>query len=109
MKYHNIKTTIDNVKFDSKAEANRYLELKMLLKTKKISELELQPKFLLQNKFVDLKGIKHGAITYVADFSYDEDGRAIVEDVKGMLTPVYKLKKKLFLYAYPIYDFREIS
>lgn len=110
MKYHNIKTTVDNIKFDSKAEGYRYLELKQLQKAKKISSLEFQPSFLLQEKFTDSKGVKHQAINYMADFKYlDDKGNYIVEDVKGMETPVYKLKKKLFLYKYSFYDFREIK
>jgi hypothetical protein len=108
MKYHNKKTMVDNVTFDSIAEANRYVELKMMQKTGKIWGLELQPRFELQGKFVDNKGVKHGAITYVADFLYVEEDQVVVEDVKGMQTPVYKLKKKIFLYTYN-HDFREIS
>jgi len=108
-KYHNTKTTIDNIKFDSKREANRYLELKMLLKAKKITDLKLQPKFQLQEKFTDNKGVKHQAINYVADFTYFEDRTQIVEDVKGMETAVYKLKKKIFLSRYWHLDFREIK
>ncbi|MDU5700456.1 MAG: DUF1064 domain-containing protein [Finegoldia magna] len=47
---------------------------------------------------------------YVADFMYiDKDDKKIVEDVKGMMTGVYKLKKKLFLNLYDSeYDFKEI-
>ena len=109
MKYHNKTIKIDNITFDSQVEGRRYLELKMLLKAKKISNLQMQPRFELQEKFTDNKGVNHRAITYVADFSYtDKTGTPIVEDVKGMQTAVYKLKKKLFLYIYDAYDFREI-
>jgi hypothetical protein len=107
MKYHNKITTVDNIKFDSIAESQRYKELKLLLKAKKITNLELQPKFLLQVGF-EKNGIKHRPITYIADFMYDEDSKWIVEDVKGMLTDIYKLKKKLFLYLYPNVVFREV-
>jgi hypothetical protein len=108
-KYGSIKTVIDNVTFDSQAEGRRYLELKMLLKAKKISDLQLQPKFELQQKFTDNKGVNHRAIAYVADFQYlDDKGNYIVEDVKGYLTEVYKLKKKIFLFKYDAFDFREI-
>ena len=41
------RRTIDGITFDSMAEMNRYLELKMLEKSGVISSLELQPKFLL--------------------------------------------------------------
>ncbi len=109
-KYRAKKTIIDGIKFDSKREADRYCELKLLEKAKEIRNLELQPRFLLQDKFKDKMGTTHRKIEYVADFMYiDKDDKKIVEDVKGMMTDVYKLKKKLFLNLYDEeYDFREI-
>lgn len=108
-KYGNIKTVIDNVSFASRAEAARYSELKLLLQAREISDLTLQPRFTLQLPFTDNQGVKHGAIEYVADFSYAEKGILTVEDVKGMLTEVYKLKKKLFLYNNQDIIFKEIK
>lgn len=109
-KYNAKKTVIDGHPFDSKREAERYCELKLFLKAGEIRNLVLQPRFLLQDKFVDKQGKTHKKIEYVADFLYiDKDDKAIVEDVKGVLTAVYKLKKKLFLNLYDSeYDFREI-
>lgn len=109
-KYRAKKTVVDGIKFDSKREAERYCELKLLEKAKEIRNLELQPRFLLQDKFKDRNGKTHRKIEYVADFMYiDKDGKKIVEDVKGMMTDVYKLKKKLFLNLYDKeFDFREI-
>lgn len=109
-KFNAKKTVIDGIKFDSKREAERYCELKLLEKAKEIRNLELQPRFLLQDKFKDKQGKTHRKIEYVADFLYiDKDGKAIVEDVKGVMTDVYKLKKKLFLNLYDKeFDFREI-
>lgn len=109
-KYRAKKTIIDGIKFDSKREANRYCELKLLEKAKEIRDLELQPRFLLQDKFVDKQGKTHRKIEYVADFMYvDKDNNTIVEDVKGVMTDVYKLKKKLFLNLYDNkYEFREV-
>ena len=107
-KYKNKKTVIDNITFSSIAEANRYKELKLLLYAKKIRNLELQPRFTLQCAFTDNQGIKHRKIEYIADFQYKEKGKTIVEDVKGMLTGIYKLKKKLFLYSFQDLVFREI-
>lgn len=106
-KYHNIRTN----GFDSKKEAGRYQELKLLEKAGVIMALELQPRFLLQDSFSDKKGIKYRKIEYVADFKYfdKEMNCAVVEDVKGMKTEVYKLKKKLFLKQYPDYIFIEVS
>lgn len=100
-KYNAIKTLVDGIKFDSRKEAARYQELKILRRVGEIRDLELQPRFLLQDKF-KLDGVTHRKIEYVADFKYwDNTKKAwIVEDVKGVKTPVYKLKKKLFLKQY---------
>ena len=94
-KYHNIKTEIDGITFASKAEARRYQELKLMERAGVIGELELQPSFALV-----VNGTK--ICRYVADFKYldkekstnAEDCR-VVEDVKGVKTPAYRLKKKL--------------
>jgi hypothetical protein len=101
-KYSNKKTLIDGVYFSSKKEAQRYLDLKLLQKNNYIRELELQPKFLIHPEFIDFSGKKHRPIYYVADFKYWDikDKKYIIEDVKGMKTEVYKLKKKLFLAKY---------
>lgn len=106
-KYRAKKTTVDGITFDSKAESRRYTDLRLLEKAGIISDLELQPLFRLQDGFTDGKGTRHRSIDYVADFRYIEDGRTVVEDVKGMRTPVYKLKKKLLLKQHPHMDFRE--
>lgn len=109
-KYNAKKTNVDGIKFDSIREADRYCELKLLEKAKEIRNLELQPRFLLQDKFKDKTGTTHRKIEYVADFMYiDKCGKTIVEDVKGVLTDVYKIKKKMFLKKYDEqYEFREI-
>ena len=99
-KYRNQETVIDGIKFQSKKEANRYCELKLLEKAKEIEELKLQPKFILQEGFKK-DGVTYRAITYVADFSYIHKGKMIVQDVKGVETEVFKLKRKLFEYKYP--------
>jgi len=97
-KYRNKKVTIDGIKFDSKKEAKRYSDLKILERVGKIENLELQPRFLLQDKFT-FNGKTIRKIEYIADFQfYDIESKCIiVEDVKGMKTEVYKIKKKLFL------------
>jgi Flp pilus assembly CpaF family ATPase len=96
-KYKAIKTEVDNVLFASKKEAARYCELRALLKAGKIKNLVLQPEFK-----VVVEGKK--ICTYKADFSYlDEHGfKRTIEDVKGMKTPVYRLKKKLVEAIYNI-------
>lgn len=109
-KYNAKKIKIDGHTFDSKREAQRYCELKLFLRAGEIRNLVLQPRFLLQDEFFDKNEIKHKKIEYVADFMYiDKCGKTVVEDVKGVLTDVYKLKKKLFLKIYDDqYEFREI-
>lgn len=105
-KYRNVKKIINGIKFDSKKEAQRYLILQANEINGHISNLELQPEFILQDKFKYL-GKTIRAIKYKADFKYIENGIEIVEDVKGMKTSVYKLKKKLLLYKYPDINFIE--
>lgn len=109
-KFNAIKTIVDGIRFDSRKEAKRYQELKLLERAGEIEHLELQPRFLLQDKFT-LDGKTHRKIEYVADFKYwvIKEKRWIVEDVKGVKTQVYKLKKKIFLNKYgQVYKFYEI-
>lgn len=108
-KYYNRPTTYDDIAFDSQAERDRYIELRLLEKAERISDLRVHPPYLLQEKFTDRNGVKHQAIFYVADFEYIEDGITVVEDVKGYATDVFKLKKKMFLYKYPELDFRTVA
>ena len=104
-KYHNKHIEIDGINFSSKKEASRYFELKLLLKAGVISDLELQPEFELQPKYIKNKKTIR-AIKYIADFRYnDEKSNLIIEDVKSSATfktDVYKLKKKMFEYKYPL-------
>ena len=106
-KYHNKKTVIDGIKFDSKLEAERYAQLKMMERAGVIRDLELQPEYELIPSFR-----KNGKIwrrtLYKADFRYilAEDDSYIIEDVKGstsVITDVFRLKQKLFEYKYPEY------
>lgn len=103
-KYRNEKIVVDNIKFDSNREGQRYLDLKMLERAGEIKDLRLQYKFILQDGYVGPTGKKIRPITYVADFVYYDikKGCMVVEDVKGMRTDVYKLKKKLFEFRYGI-------
>lgn len=96
-KYGAKATKVDGHTFPSKAEANRYLQLKLLLKSKSIRDLEIQPRYPLE-----VNGVKVG--TYVADFRYVdiEKGLMVVEDVKGVRTEVYRLKKRIVEALYGI-------
>jgi len=102
-KYKNKKVVIDGIKFDSQKEANRYVELKLMEDTDYIKDLELQKKFELIPKY-EINGRKVRAMNYICDFYYYDvlNKKYIVEDVKGMKTQVYKLKKKMFEYKYKI-------
>ena len=102
-KYHNKKIEVDGITFDSRKEARRFQELRLMEKTGDISNLELQKRFELIPKQKDANGRTIRACGYVADFVYlDKDGKQVIEDVKGMRTDVYKLKKKLMLYVYGV-------
>ena len=109
-KYNAKKTAVDGITFDSKKEAARYEVLKGLELVGKIDRLELQPRFVLMDGFrYEGKAIRK--IEYVADFLYRDLSTCelIVEDVKGVKTDVYKLKKKLFLKHYGNeYKFKEV-
>jgi hypothetical protein len=101
-KYRAKPTTIDGIRFASKAEARRYQELKLLERAGEIHNLETHPKYTLS--------VNNQVIcTYTADFRYEESGEVIVEDVKSRptMTPVYRLKKKLMKAIYNI-DIKEV-
>lgn len=103
-KYHNHKITVDGKKFDSKKEAHRYCELKLLEKAGQISDLRHHVPYLLIPKQEDKDGnLLERECNYIADFEYLENGVKVVEDVKGVRTAVYKIKKKLMLLCYGIH------
>lgn len=109
-KYSNKKVILDDIKFDSKAERNRYMELKILEEAGLIKDIELQKEFILQPSFKK-NGKTYRKISYKADFYYFDNhlGKYIVEDVKGFKTDVYKLKKKMFEYNYPELELVEVK
>lgn len=102
MKYRNKKTMVDGILFDSKKEANRWIELKLLERAGQITDLERQVKYtLIPSQRIDGKVVER-AITYTADFVYLENGEKVVEDTKGVRTKEYILKRKLMLYMHGI-------
>lgn len=124
-KYGARKAVVDGITFDSKKEANRYRELKLLECAGEIGNLRLQVPFELipaqyeETGEVYKKGKNKGkpkrgkciekAVVYYADFVYQNMGSdRIVEDVKGMRTAAYIIKRKLFRWRYPEYEFREV-
>lgn len=103
-KYRNVKTVVDGIQFDSKAEAARYRSLRLLEQAGAITDLRLQVKFELVPS-VRLFGALRAtpALRYVADFVYQgPGGKTVVEDVKGMLTPVYRIKRHLMKHVFNI-------
>ncbi|ENZ3933445.1 DUF1064 domain-containing protein [Listeria monocytogenes] len=99
-KYNAKKVVIDNVKFDSKAEAAYYQQLKLLKMSGEVVSFDLQPEFVLQESFRK-NGKLYRAIKYKADFLVlYKDGHEELIDVKGMLTKEFRIKQKLFELRY---------
>ena len=96
-KYGAQAVVIDGIRFASKKEGKRYAELKLLAKSNHIQTLQVQPKFPV---WIGGKEI----FIYIADFSYYDvkKDQIIYEDVKGVRTPVYRLKKKIVEAVYSI-------
>ena len=113
MKYQNKKTVVDGKVFDSRKEAARYKELKILESAGEISDLVCQQKFVLihAQREPDVIGVRGGVkkgkllekeVSYIADFVYLRDGQTVVEDTKGFRTKDYIIKRKMMLYFYGI-------
>ena len=110
-KYNNRKIIVDGITFDSKKEALRFKELKMLEKAGIISNLQRQVKYTLipaqyertgevyakgNNKGKPKKGrLIERECAYYADFVYTENGKTVVEDTKGVKTPEYIIKRNI--------------
>lgn len=114
-KYGADKAVVNGIKFDSKREARRYIELRYLEQCGKISDLKMQVKFVLipaqrePDTVGKRGGIKKGKLlerecAYIADFTYIDNstGGLVVEDTKGMRTTEYIIKRKMLLYFYGI-------
>jgi hypothetical protein len=99
-KYRNTPKEVDGQRFDSAKEANRFVELRLMLQAGQISDLKCQVPF-------ELIPAQDGerAVSYVADFTYTKGGLPVVEDVKSAHTrklPVYVLKRKLMKFRHGI-------
>lgn len=118
-KYGATRTTVDGVTFHSAKEARRYQELRLLERAGYIRGLKLQPKFPLYVKPTDSLRSTHAlgikVCDYIADFEYEESDRGyggvkwtyVVEDTKGVLTPMYRLKRRMVAAQYNI-QIREV-
>lgn len=111
-KYHNKKIIVDGIKFDSKLEAKRYCQLKILERAKEIKELKRQVEYVLIPEYVK-NGKEIKPIKYIADFTYFDckNDKFIIEDVKSEATrtDVYKLKKKIFEWRFPHLEITEVT
>ena len=112
-KYGAKKTVVNGITFDSQKEARRYRELKLLEQAGAIKDLRMQVGFQLippqfePDRIGKRGGVYHGKciereVKYVADFTYLEDGKYVVEDTKGYKTKDYIIKRKLMLYVHGI-------
>lgn len=111
-KYHSRKITKDGITFDSVREYNRYRELKLLERAGKIEKLNRQVSYTLipaqyrmvvdPKTYSERRACIERAVTYKADFTYWQDGKLVVEDVKGVKTKDYIIKRKLMLHVYDI-------
>lgn len=123
-KYGNTKVIMDGIQFDSKREAARYQELRLLERAGRISGLQTQVKYVLipTQREASFEVYKSGPnkgrrkpgkvleceCSYIADFVYDQDGDTVVEDVKGYRDPAsagyakFVIKRKLMLERYGI-------
>ena len=104
-KYHNQKTRVFGITFDSRHEADRYVELRKMEIDGKIFGLRMQvPYVLVPSQKDEATGrVAERPLKYVADFVYQlPDGRKVVEDAKGCRTEGYKIKRKLMRYFFGI-------
>lgn len=109
-KYRAQATYVNGIRFASKKESQRYIDLLWRRDTLgEISDLELQPVFRLEigDKPILLRSERYPngrRCSYVADFRYRDliTGNWVVEDVKGMDTPLSKLKRGIVEAQYGI-------
>ncbi len=110
-KYRNKKTEIGGVKFDSKAEASRFVQLRRMQEAGLITNLRRQVSFELAPAVkIPGKGRMSPPLRYFADFVYEQDGKQIIEDVKGQdkVTEGYRIKRHLMaVMGYQIVEIRK--
>jgi len=93
-KYGAKRVVVDGVSFQSKREGSRYRQLQLLVRAGVITDLQLQVPFPIDTVNLETGEVQTVA-KYLADFVYRQEGRTVIEDVKGMKTETYRLKKKL--------------
>lgn len=107
-KYRAKPCVIDGFRFDSQLEASRYQELKLMEKAGAIAELKVHPRYRLSA--MRWSGEEATVGVYEADFDYlhVHSCERVIEDVKGVRTPMYRWKKKHFEIQYD-HKIREIT
>lgn len=111
-KYGAKKTIVDGIEFDSRLEATRYTQLRLMERAEEISDLKLQVEFqVIQGWINPDTGEKIRGSIYIADFMYcdKQSHQVIVEDTKGKETDDFRLKWKLAQSLYPQYTFRKLT
>lgn len=109
-KYRNEPTVVGDIRFDSKAEAKRWFELQVLQREGLVSDLQRQVRYQLIPATARPSGGKERPCDYIADFVY-VDARSketVCEDVKGAITPEFRIKRKLMLWVHGI-EIREVK
>ena len=101
-KYGATRITADGYTFDSLGEKARYDNLKLMVAGKLISDLSVHPRFPLRVAGEPIAEIE-------LDFAYTERGQRVVEDFKGVLTRVFRMKRKHFLAQYKHIELRVIN
>lgn len=112
-KYHAKKVTVNGITYDSKKEMRRHLQLLDMERAGEITDLQRQVKFVLipaqrePDTIGSRGGVKKGRLierecAYVADFVYNQNGKRVVEDTKGVRTKDYIIKRKLLLWVHGI-------
>lgn len=95
--------------FDSAAELRRFEQLRLLQLSGAIGDVRVHPRYVIIEA-LQVEGITEPAIQYEADFEYCQDGKTVVEDVKGVWTEAFKLKRRLFLARYAgVYEYRLVD
>lgn len=116
-KYHNQPGRLDGVHFDSQTELLRYAYLVQVEMAAALSDLKIHPTYELlaarggpAPRPDDGAGPAESAVvgSYEADFSYTDERGWVVEDVKGLVLPIYALKRAIFLANHPEAFFVEV-
>lgn len=109
-KYHSRKIMADGLVFDSNLELERWRVLRLAESRGTISNLRRQVPFVLlpkqtikvrkvlKTKIKMVDRVAFREVVYVADFVYERNGAEVIEDTKGIILPMFRLKAALLMY-----------